>query len=74
MPDTITPKAEKIHAALERDGGWCRRSKIAELIGQNQLNPHDLKLLERLENAGKLEVKKRELPGWIDHEYMYRAV
>lgn len=67
-----TPQARKIIAVLYDTADWTTRDEIAEKLQRARLNPHDISLLERLSANDFIEIKKRDYPGRIGFEYIYR--
>lgn len=67
-----TPQARRIIAALYDRADWTTRDELAKRLGKRRLNPHDIGLLDRLAACGLLEIKKRERPGRIGFEFIYR--
>ena len=67
-----TPQAQKILAILYDIADWTTRSEIAERLKKNRLTPHDISLLDRLTAEGLVEIKKRDYPGRIGFEFIYR--
>jgi len=67
-----TPLAQKIIAFLYDAADWVTRDEIAQGLRKHRLNPHDISLLERLAAQQLVEIKKRDYPGRIGFEYIYR--
>lgn len=67
-----TPQAQKIIAVLYDVADWTTRDEIATKLRKNRLTPHDISLLERLAANGFVEIKKRDRPGRIGFEFIYR--
>ena len=67
-----TPQAQKIIAVLYDVADWTTRDEIATKLHKNRLTPHDISLLERLAANGFVEIKKRDRPGRIGFEFIYR--
>lgn len=54
-------------------GGWLRRSDIARIQEKARLNVWDVKLLDRLQDAGLIEIQRRPFPGAVGYVWAYRA-
>lgn len=67
-----TPQAQKIIAILYDIADWTTRDEIAGKMQKKRLTPHDISLLERLAANGFIEIKKRDRPGRIGFEFIYR--
>jgi predicted transcriptional regulator len=67
-----TPQAQKIIAILYDTADWMTRDEIAGRLHKNRLTPHDISLLERLAANNLIEIKKRDRPGRIGYEFIYR--
>lgn len=67
-----TPQARKIVAVLYDLADWATRESIAKALKKNRLTPHDIGLLERMCANGLVQVRKRDHPGRIGFEYIYR--
>lgn len=67
-----TVQGQKLIALLYDEADWATRNQLAERLGKNRLNPHDIVLLERLGAAGIVDVRKRDHPGRIGFEFIYR--
>lgn len=67
-----TPQARKIIAVLYDTADWTTRDEIAGKLRKTRLNPHDISLLDRLSANDFIEIKKRDHPGRIGFEYIYR--
>lgn len=67
-----TPQARKIIAVLYDTADWTTRDEIAGKLQKARLNPHDISLLDRLSANDFIEIKKRDHPGRIGFEYIYR--
>ncbi len=67
-----TPQARKIIAVLYDTADWTTRDEIAGKLQKTRLNPHDISLLDRLSANSFIEIKKRDHPGRIGFEYIYR--
>lgn len=67
-----TPQAQKIIAILYDVADWTTRDEIAGKLHKKRLNPHDISLLDRLAANGFIEIKKRDHPGRIGFEFIYR--
>jgi predicted transcriptional regulator len=67
-----TPQARKIIAVLYDRADWSTRDDIAKALKKSRLTPHDIGLLDRLSANGFVEVKKRDYPGRIGFEYIYK--
>lgn len=67
-----TPQAQKIIAVLYDVADWSTRDEIANKLHKNRLTPHDISLLERLAANDFIEIKKRDRPGRIGFEFIYR--
>jgi hypothetical protein len=60
-----TPQAQKIIAVLYDVADWTTRDEIAGLMHKSRLTPH-------LAANGFIEIKKRDRPGRIGFEFIYR--
>ncbi|MBK9745833.1 MAG: hypothetical protein IPO91_03550 [Chloroflexi bacterium] len=67
-----TPQARKIIAVLYDTANWTTRDEIAAKLKKTRLNPHDIGLLDRLSANDFVEIKKRDYPGRIGFEFIYR--
>lgn len=67
-----TLQSKKIIATLYDVADWTTRDQLAKGLNKNRLTPHDISLLERLAADGLVETKKRDRPGRIGYEYIYR--
>jgi predicted transcriptional regulator len=76
MTTELTPLQQVLLNVLRGANDWMSRSKIAdELERPNRLNPHDVKMLERLVDDGLVEKSKRVLSGaTVQTEYIYRTI
>lgn len=67
-----TEQARKIIAVLYDIADWATRDEIATKLVKKRLNPHDISLLDRLAAQDFIEIKKRDHPGRIGFEFIYR--
>ena len=70
----LTPQAQQLLEALRRAGGWLNRSELAKQVGKSTLNKWDFILLNKLGDAGLIEVQQIPHHGAIGYEWQYRAV
>lgn len=69
----LTPHMKKILDALRSAGDWMNRSELAKALGKNRLTPYDVQILDELATAGTVEAVRRDKPGFIPYEWVYRA-
>lgn len=70
----ITERALVLLAALQAaNGAWVSRAELARATGKRRLSPHDVLLLERLAESGKVEIRQRENHTPVGIAYDYRA-
>ena len=70
------PPSDRLLAAIQAaNGDWVGRRDIAIAIKSKneRLNPHHVLLLQRMIDAGTIEVDRRPRPGSIGYELIYRA-
>jgi hypothetical protein len=67
-----TASGRRLVAVLYDEADWLTRDQIALRLGKNRLNPHDITLLERLGAGGLVDIRKRDHPGRIGFEFIYR--
>lgn len=69
-----TPQAEQLLVVLRTNGGWMRRSDIADAMHKKRLNKWDTALLDLLTENGLIEADKRNDPNTpIGYTWFYRA-
>ena len=75
MTTEVTPLQQVILEALRGNNDWMTRANISDAIKRpNRLNPHDVKMLEALVEAGLVEKSKRVLSGaTVQTEFIYRS-
>jgi len=77
--EKLSDRAITLLTALrdKREGypyGWLSRADLAHETGKNRLSPHDIILLDRMEQSGHIEseIQTSNAPsGWL---WRYRAV
>lgn len=69
----LTPHMKKILDALRSAGDWMNRAQLAEALGKKRLTPYDVQILDGLATAGTVEAQRREKPGFIPYEWVYRS-
>lgn len=72
MVEELTERQKELLEALKSANDWTGRGALATATGKNRLSPHDFLLLERLEAAGLIEIRKRST-GTINPAYEYKA-
>jgi hypothetical protein len=70
----LTPRAQQLYAVLIQVGNWVNRTELAKLTGKSVLNKWDLVLLNKLTDAGLIEIKQIPRHGLINYEWQYRAL
>lgn len=70
--DEITTQAEVLLDILQKSGEWMSRDEIAAAEGKKKLTYHERNLLQRLIDAGLIEVKT-VIVG-ISTAFRYRAL
>ena|SRR5690606_21093069 len=70
----LTPKAEQLLEALREANNWVNRTTLAASISKKSLNKWDVILLEKMDLAGLIEVRKIDHHGPIGYEWQYRSV
>lgn len=68
----VTGRAQELLESLRTARRWLSREELAERTGKSRLSPHDTDLLNRLQEAGYVEIETR--PAGIAEKYVYRAV
>lgn len=71
MAEKITKRAQRLVDALRRHAAWMDRGDLAQAIGKNRLNPHDIELLDGLVDMGLVE--RNEQATGITMKYVYRS-
>lgn len=71
--DELTDHAHELLAVIRAADDWIGRKEIADKLGKNRVNVWEAVLLERLERAGLIEAKKRDFPGIVGYEWIYKA-
>lgn len=72
-PSAVTGRALVLLKALRSNGDWMGRAAIALATGKNRLSPHDIDLLQRLIDAGYVEVQERPSNAPVGVAFEYRA-
>lgn len=70
MTQELTPKALELIEVLRGADKWLDRSEIANILGKNRLNPHEIKVLDGLADTGQVS-RDTETIG-IRDKYLYR--
>lgn len=68
----LTPKAELLLEALREAGDWINRTALAASIDKKSLNKWDVILLDKMDTAGLIEIRKIDHHGPIGYEWQYR--
>lgn len=74
MTNELTEQQAALLEIIRAGDGWLSRKDIAVQQGKSRLNKWDTQLLDRLIDMGLIEVSKRDFPGLIGFEFVYRAV
>jgi len=69
----LTYRGKELLEGLRKGGGWMSRIQLARASGKNILSPHDKILLERLIEAGYVEIRERKSNTPVGMAYEYRA-
>lgn len=70
MTQELSAKAREILDVLQGVDSWLDRNEIADKLGKNRLNPHEVKVLDGLVDTGQVE-RDAEQVG-ISEKYIYR--
>jgi hypothetical protein len=70
----ITGRAQELLNVLisAGPGRWVSRAELAKSTGKNRLSPHDILLLNRLVEAGRIERQERKSNTPVGTAYEYR--
>lgn len=72
-PHAFTGRANELLEALRRAGDWMSRADLARATNKNRLSPHDIGLLQRLVDAGLVDIRQRVSNTPVGKAYDYRA-
>lgn len=70
----LTPKAKQLLGALCAANEWINRATLAASIEKKSLNKWDVILLDKMDTAGLIEIRKIDHHGPIGYEWQYRFV
>jgi hypothetical protein len=70
----LTPQAQQLYNALADVKNWVNRTELAKLTGKSVLNKWDLVLLNKLTDAGLIEIQQIPRHGLINYEWQYLAL
>lgn len=73
-PNTITGRAKELLTALQANGDWMSRAELGRASGKHRLSPHDVMLLQRLIDAGHVQIRQRASNTPVGTAYDYRAI
>ena len=68
----LTPKAKQLLEALRKADDWTNRTALATAIEKKSLNKWDVILLDKMDTAGLIEIRKIDHHGPIGYEWQYR--
>lgn len=64
---------DKFFKALQSLGdGWHTRAEIARTVRKPRITGYDAALLDVLVSEGKIEAERRQMPGPIGYQWVYR--